>query len=136
MTSAPYPMVLIIEDDLSQSTLLEEFLRLLGPPSVGLRTSTTLAQGVAVLEQDHVDVVVTDLSLPDSRGPGAVAELRRCAPEVPVVVMSGGVNDALRAEAFAAGAVDFMLKGHVGYQEVVARILRAVEHATEGGDET
>lgn len=134
MTKSRAPEILVIEDDAAQSTLLVEFLRLLGPPDVGVRTAATLASGLAALEERAAEVIVTDLSLPDSVGTETVTEIRRCAPDVPLVVMSGHGGEDLRAEMAAAGVTDFVLKGHLAYEEVVKRILAAA--AGEGEAQT
>ncbi len=117
--------VLIIEDDAPQAALLGEFLRLLGPPGIVVRTAARLADGLALLEQHPIDVVVTDLSLPDSVGTRTVTAILDGAPEACVVVMSGRGEGGVAAESVAAGARDFLLKGHVNYEDVVARILAA-----------
>jgi DNA-binding response OmpR family regulator len=134
--STVHPSILIIEDDMAQAVLLREFLGLSGPDGLTAEHVSTLGAAKEILEPGRFDVIVTDLSLPDSRGSSTVTRLRDGAPGVPVVVMSGQMEPGVRAEVAAAGAADFIVKGHVDYQEVVARILRAVERAEVGGDGT
>jgi two-component system, NarL family, sensor histidine kinase UhpB len=128
--------ILTIEDDLAQAVLLREFLGFSGPDGLTVEHVSTLGAALEIIEPGRFDVIVTDLSLPDSRGSSTVAKLRDGAPGVPVVVMSGQMESGVRAEVAEAGAADFIVKGQVEYQEAVVRILRAVERAEGGGDET
>lgn len=126
------PGILIIEDDAAQAALLEEFLMLLGPSGVVVHTAGRLADGLDLLDREPIDVVVTDLSLPDSVGAETVTRLLDRAPGKAVVVMSGRGEDALAAEVRAVGARDYLLKGHVDYPQVVRRVLAAAADDPRG----
>ena len=57
--------------------------------------------------------VLLDLGLPDSRGLQGVRWLQESAPLVAVVVLTGLADEHLGAEAVAAGAQDYLVKGQV-----------------------
>ena len=68
-----------------------------------------------------------DLSLPDSRGVGTVAQVNAAAPHLPIVVMTGLDDEATAMEAVRKGAQDFLVKGQVD-----GRLLaRAIRYAME-----
>jgi len=134
MSSRPL-RALIIEDDLSQAELLKEYLLLLSPGGADVETAATLKSGLALLEQGRIDVVVTDLSLPDSTGPATVSKICQQAPEVQVVVMSGQMGGQLAKDTLAAGAKDVVVKAQLDLADVVERILAAAGHGSSEGDE-
>src|SRR5262249_45467525 len=73
------------------------------------------------------DVVLLDLGLPDSDGLDTFLELRRHAPALPVVVLTGLADETLGARAVQEGAQDYLVKG-----QVEGRVLaRAVRYAVE-----
>lgn len=125
MTSTDQPSVLIVEDDTAQAVLLEEFLRFSVPDGIAIERVATLGAGLELLAGGHFDVIVTDLSLPDSVGPDTVVRLRAGAPTVPVVVMSGRMGKSAVEAAREAGAVDYVVKGQVPYDQATVRILAA-----------
>ncbi len=56
----------------------------------GLRvlTATDGQQGIALFEQNHVDLVVLDFYMPGLNGGQVAAELRRRRPQVPIIFLS------------------------------------------------
>ncbi|MDR3613575.1 MAG: PAS domain S-box protein [Candidatus Obscuribacterales bacterium] len=74
-------------------------------------------------EQPRLDVILLDLSLPDSEGITTFHELYRYASDIPIVVMSSLTDQNLAQEAISSGAQDFLVKG-IPSAESVARCLR------------
>jgi CheY-like chemotaxis protein len=68
----------------------------------------------AAAKQPRVDIAVVDLDLPGMRGDELA---RRLASDIPVVLVSGEVDAALRAQAEAAGAGALLYKGRL-YDEL------------------
>ena len=65
------------------------------------------------LERGGVDVVLMGLVVPDRDRLAALAKLRRCAPHVPVIVLTDSDDDAAGLRAVSAGAQDCVVKGQV-----------------------
>lgn len=63
------------------------------------------------LAADHVDAILLDLTLEDSRGLAPIHAIREAHPYLPIVVMTAGDLDAHKA--IAAGACDFIHKNDV-----------------------
>lgn len=70
-----------------------------------------------------VDLVVLDLTLPDSSGSSLLVEMRRKAPETPILVLSGHHEMARIQQARDAGAAGYILKGD---PQVILRGIRRV----------
>ena len=119
----PALRVLLIEDSDSDAFIVEAMLRKApGLPSTLLRRSR-LDAGLAVLSVGEVDVVLLDLSLPDSRGLRTFEQVSAAAPGVPVIVMSASNDEALAVQAVRRGAQDYLVKGQVTV-EMLARAIR------------
>jgi len=127
---APVPMrVLLVEDNPGDAELMAEMLHDGGVAASGfaLRHVARLAEARSELAAGPVDVVLLDLSLPDGRGLESLAVVRRAAPGVPVVVMTGLADDEVAVRALQAGAQDYLVKG----REEGSSVRRAVRYAVE-----
>jgi CheY-like chemotaxis protein len=121
--------VLVVDDDSAARSLLRVYLERAGFAVVEAEDGLDAAR---VLEAQDVDVVVTDVFMPEQDGIELVQGLRRDRPDLPIVVVSGGDRShdtfMLRvAEALGAGAV---LRKPVRAEELVAAIRRLLD-ATE-----
>jgi signal transduction histidine kinase/DNA-binding NarL/FixJ family response regulator len=86
-----------------------------GPLGAGLMPVHVIQRGsvasaCAALRSLTVDVVLLDLTLPDSRGLEALHRVRAASPQTPVIVLSGVADQVLALEALRAGAQDYVLK--------------------------
>ena len=101
--------VLVVEDDVATRDLLEELLQSEGYTTL---TAATVQDGLNGLAADQVDLVLLDLTLPDSNGVQFCAQVRRRADwqELPIIVLSGQNSDEWRDAALAAGADDYVSK--------------------------
>ena len=80
--------VLVVEDEVRFSRILQRFLQLSGVSSI---EAVDGGQAIRILEQDdgdRVDAVLTDLKMPVVSGWELIAVLRECRPQLPVVAMS------------------------------------------------
>src|SRR5665213_599769 len=104
--------VLVIEDNPADAALVRALLS--DPPGI---YETSVAQRVSEAEAkllgDRFDVALLDMSLPDAEGVEALHRVREAAPTLPIVILSGQDDEALATKAVAAGAQDYLLKGHV-----------------------
>ncbi|MGH7821703.1 MAG: response regulator, partial [Candidatus Binatia bacterium] len=118
--------ILLIEDNPADARLIRELLndsRL----SFELDTADTLSRGIERLRPDAADVVLLDLSLPDSTGLDTFTRVHDAEPRIPIVVMSGLSDERLAMQAVHAGAQDYLVKGDVD-GKLLGRSLRyAVE---------
>lgn len=121
--------VLMIEDDEDDALLSSSALAEMNHRRFEVQLAKTLAEGMMRLEQGAVDVVLLDLSLPDSRGLDTLLAVRRQEAEVPVVVLTGLSDEATAIEALQHGAQDYLVKGTLSGDA----ISRGIRHAIERG---
>lgn len=119
--------ILLVEDNLGDARLIQVLLAEEAGDDMRLTHVPRLSEAVRVLRQDHFDVVLLDLSLPDSHGLETVQALRRQAGNVPVVVLSGLDNEAVALGALKSGAEDYLVKGRADGTLIKRSILYAVE---------
>jgi two-component system cell cycle response regulator len=121
-TSGP-STVLLVEDNPADAFLARRILAETDDPSPTVETEDRLAGAIQRLARGGVDVVVLDLGLPDSKGLESFERLRREAPGVPLVILSGLEDQAIAVEAVRRGAQDFLVKGRFN-GGVLSRTLR------------
>ena len=105
--------VLLIEDDPGHARLIREVLAEVHNPSCKLEHVERLASGLAALAAGGIDVVLVDLSLPDSQGFDTFARVHTQAPDVPIVVLTGLDDEAVAVKAVQKGAQDYLNKREV-----------------------
>ena len=115
--------VLLIEDDPDDVVLIQELLREAGGGPFKLTCVGRLAQAVAELSAAPPDVILLDLSLPDSQGLETFETVRARASAVPIVVLTGLDDQDLALKAMQNGAQDYLVKGRVS-GELVGRAIR------------
>jgi len=117
--------VLLVEDDPGDAMLLRMALRENGEERFQIATVTTLAAALAHMAREMADVVLLDLTLPDSAGMETVARLQAAVPDVPVVVMTGASDPRLAGQSLTLGAQDYLVKGDASG----AMVVRAIRYA-------
>lgn len=119
--------VLLIEDDPEDSYFIEELLSEENNCPFDLEFSDRLSSGLKRLDKGGVDLILLDLSLPDSHGLETLSKVQAHAPDVPVVILTG-LNDKLPAiKAVQNGAQDYLLKGQVNGDMLVRTMRYAIE---------
>ena len=122
MTEKPIT-VLLIEDDHAYATLLRKLMSSEREPSFELDCVDRLQAGLNRLSRGAPDVILLDLSLPDSRGLETFTQIYTQAPEIPIVVLTVNNDDSLGLEAVRKGAQDYLVKGQED-AKILARMLR------------
>jgi DNA-binding NarL/FixJ family response regulator len=101
--------ILLLEDD---TPVRERLAAILAQWSGGLLTAACgiLAGAIAVIQDCPVDLLITDLNLPDGHGVQAIRTLRKTQPDAEAMVISALADDHNVIEAVAAGATGYLLK--------------------------
>jgi len=120
--------ILVIEDDPGDLGLIRTNVRLAGLRRMGeddpVIWASTLADGMAAAAVSKPDVVLLDLSLPDSSGIATVEAMRARAPAVPIIVLTGQDDHQLAEAALQAGTQDYLAKGQLFQQDALGRAIR------------
>ncbi|MFQ5740232.1 MAG: putative bifunctional diguanylate cyclase/phosphodiesterase [Acidobacteriota bacterium] len=119
--------ILLIEDNPDDVLLIRRFLERPSPDTFSIEHADRLAKGLARLNQGEIDLVLLDLSLPDSDHSNTFSELRRYAPRVPIIILSGMADKELAFRAVRGGAQDYLVKSGADRD----RLTRSIRYALE-----
>jgi signal transduction histidine kinase/HPt (histidine-containing phosphotransfer) domain-containing protein len=115
--------LLLIDDSPTDARLIRELLSESRHVQFCIRCVETLADGIARLGDGGVDVVLSDLGLPDSHGLETFHRCNEAAPALPIVVLTDLDDETVAFEAVHAGAQDYIVKGDLE-GNLLARSLR------------
>lgn len=118
--------LLLIEDNPGDVRLLRELLAEAQTTRFELFTAESLMGGMNLLSQHDVDVILLDLSLPDSHGLETVKTLHEAQPVTPIVVMTGTNDAQMGIQAVGSGAQDYLIKGEVSGDVLVRSLHYAI----------
>lgn len=119
-----------MEDDDGDALLVEALLEEAFEGAVEVSRATTLAQAVEWVARRPRQpgwCALVDLNLPDAQGLEIIDALRKVAPDDPVVVLTGLIDESRGLQAVGAGAQDYLVKGRVDAE----RLRRAIRYAVQ-----
>ncbi|NEQ21523.1 MAG: response regulator, partial [Microcoleus sp. SIO2G3] len=127
--------ILLVEDNLAEARLLQEVLKGTLFKRFNLAHVKRLGEAISLLERsvseqlqtDHFNVVLLDLTLPDSEGLASLDLLIQHAPSLPIVVLTNTNDEELAVEAVRHGAQDYLVKRHVNQDNLVRSLRYAIE---------
>ena len=115
--------VLLIEDNPMDALLVQQALNAPGPDSFHLSQAETLQGALTALENFSFDLILLDLTLPDSQGIDTFHGVRTAHPRIPILVLSGLTNEDLAIQAVQHGAQDYLVK-RGGNWDMIPRSIR------------
>jgi len=126
--NSPQPVkVLLVEDNPGDARLIRELLDEHRGQFILDGHVARLGEAVEAVENAAVDLVLLDLSLPDSHGFETFQRLLSHARNLPILVLSGVDDESLALRMVHAGAQDYLVKGNFD----AALLARAMRYAIE-----
>jgi signal transduction histidine kinase len=119
--------ILLVEDNRGDARLIQEMLEEVDAGEFELAYVESLAQALKHFDETTVDVILLDLSLPDSHGLDTFLKINNRVPAIPVVVLSGYGDETFAVEAVRRGAQDYLTKGQTDSSALVRALRYAVE---------
>ena len=117
--------VLLIEDNPDDAQLMREALADIKTASFDLVWANRVAMALQRLAEGGIDLILTDLHLPDSNGLETIQRVTGHAHGIPVVVLTSSDDEALDVQALHHGAQDYLVKGYVQvYRNLLERSMR------------
>lgn len=118
--------ILLVEDNPGDARLVREYL---DPSRFGLTHVVRLDDAKQSLRESAVDLILLDLTLPDSTQADTTGWMTHVAPQVPIIVLTGRHDEELAATLVRAGVQDYLEKDRLD-GDILARTIR---HAIERG---
>lgn len=118
--------ILIVEDDQTSRTLLIAMLERSGLAISKIESAEDLKTACDLLENDHFDVTLLDLNLPDSSGLDTLVSLRKKQSAIAIVIITGEYEEQTGLEAIAKEAQEYIIKGRFDIKTLNKSILYAI----------
>lgn len=119
--------ILLIEDNPGDVLLIREMLSEIHETTYELENTNRLSLGLDRLAKGDIDIVLLDLSLPDSHGLETCISVLRRAPNVVIIVLTGLDDVEIGTKAVQEGAQDYLVKGKVDSMLLVRSMRYAIE---------
>lgn len=122
--------ILLIEDNREDEFIISRFLS-----DHNLTTGRTLKEGIELVTtekpdgsgKEQFDIILLDLSLPDSSGYETFERLNaHTADRVPVVVLTGLIDTNISVMAIAKGAQDYLIKDELTQERLLSTLRFAI----------
>jgi PAS domain S-box-containing protein len=121
--------ILIVEDNSGDFLLIEEYLQEELDSSI-IHRARTFAEAKNILtEENIIDIIFLDLSLPDARGESLVNDMVQLAGSIPVVVLTGYHDKEFGIRTLSLGISDYLLKDELN----ASQLFRSMTYAIERG---
>ncbi len=116
--------ILLLEDVPADAALVERHLTKSGMEFVSQRVDTR-ARFEEALQKFVPDIILSDHGLPGFDGSAALELVKQRSPTLPVILVTGSLNEEKAVEFMKAGAADYILKDHLTrLPEAIRRALR------------
>ena len=102
--------LLAVDDDETQLELIRTIIEDIEYPKVEYLAAVNVQEALATVTQKVVDLVITDLRLPDGSGFDVLTEIKALSPAIAVVVMTAFANTAEAVSLLKGGADDYLIK--------------------------
>lgn len=119
--------VLLLEDNLGDEKLVEEML-LEENGNFHITSAKRLSEGIKHLEKNSFDVILLDLTLPDSTGFNSLAEIKIKAPQTPIVILTGSIMKRPTLKQCLDNVDDYLIKGEIDSNSLVSAITSAIQN--------
>jgi two-component system, NtrC family, response regulator PilR len=116
--------VLVVDDERSMRELLSIVLRRDG---YEVLIAEDGAAAVEVLKKERIDILITDIRMPQMNGVDLLREAKRIAPDIVSIVMTAFASTETAVEALRLGAADYVHKSPNAASELRLRVGRELE---------
>lgn len=126
-TAEPSIRVLLVEDNPGDARLIHELLLEARSAQFETVVAARLSDAQEALAKNEFQLILLDLSLPDSQGIDTFHRMASYAPSLPLIVLSGLDDEALALQTVKEGAQDYLVKGQVDPRGLARSIRYAME---------
>jgi PAS domain S-box-containing protein len=120
--------LLLVEDNPGDARLIREMLNdEWGKGSFQIRVAGSVDEAMAAINEGSPNLLLLDLSLPDSFGLDTFRRIQTVVPSAPIIVLTGNQDHALALAAVKEGAQDFLVKNDL----TGSLLVKAIQYASE-----
>jgi len=118
--------VLLVEDSQMDVLLLKALLAKDRDTFV-IHTADSMRAAIERLHEGGIQLVVTDLCLPDSRDFQTLSAIQAAAAGIPVIILSGLSDEEVAVRMVEMGAEDYLVKGHIDRHSLIRAMRYGIE---------
>jgi len=125
--------ILLVEDNLGDAGLIQESLA----EKAALFEIThvdRLSEAIKLLEENDFDLILLDLSLPDSSGIDTFRKIQLKTPNLPIILLTGLDDEILALKLIQEGAQDYLVKGQINNKILIKSICYAFERHNKNSE--
>ena len=124
--------ILLVEDNPGDARLLQEIFKEGKTAKFEIVLVDRISEAIRTLQETDFDLILLDLSLPDSNGIDTFRKISKEKPQIPIVLLTGLDDEALAVKLVQEGAQDYLVKGQINNKS----LLRSVRYAVERNQKT
>jgi diguanylate cyclase (GGDEF)-like protein/PAS domain S-box-containing protein len=120
------PTVLVLQTDTGVANQVRAALAAPGRESFNVECMSRLSDGLARLKGEKIAAVLLNLSLADSKGLETFDKVFAAAPDIPILILRGGLPEELSKQAVERGAHDYLLTAHLDSYSLTRALHNAI----------
>ncbi len=124
--------ILIVEDDITYGMMLKTWL---GKKGFQVSSVSSIARAQKQIESESVDLILSDLRLPDKDGIDLLKWLGECGLSIPLIIMTGYADIQSAVQAMKLGACDYVAKP-VNPDELLKKMNEALSASSTASKQT
>ena len=118
--------IILVEDNPGDAIIIQEMLKEIYDNQFDLHRFQRVDEGLKHLNEDF-DIMLLDLNLPDSQGIETFNTMNNHAPELPIIILTGLIDEELAINIVSEGAQDYLVKGQIDKQLLSRSIKYSIE---------
>jgi two-component system, NarL family, sensor histidine kinase UhpB len=117
---------MLIEDNPGDAVIINEMLKEIYIDKFELVNFKSIDEAVKNIEQNF-NIVLLDLNLPDSHGIETFNTMIKLVPDLPIIILTGLLDENLAIDIVSEGAQDYLVKGQIDKQLLSRSIKYSIE---------
>jgi two-component system, NarL family, sensor histidine kinase UhpB len=122
---------MLVEDNPGDALIINEMLKEIYDDKFELAHFKRVDEGLKHIEEDF-DILLLDLNLPDSHGVETFKTMNKHVPELPIIILTGLVDENLAINIVSEGAQEYLVKGQIDKQLLSKSIKYSIERKKIG----
>jgi DNA-binding Lrp family transcriptional regulator len=119
--------ILLIEDNKADIRLIQELLKKASDFVYEVQSCIRLAEGLELLKNNSYDIMLLDLTLPDSDRISTLKKMLEYTSLIPIIILTGLDDKEIALDSLKKGIQDYLVKGEITTNSLARSILYAIE---------
>lgn len=119
--------ILLIEDNKADIRLIEELLKKAPDFVYEIKSCIRLSEGLEALKKNDFNIILLDLTLPDSDRTSTLEKILEFMPMIPIIILTGLDDKDIALESLKKGIQDYLVKDEITTSLLTRSILYGIE---------